>query len=75
MTTNFDELIPKDIILFSIKDISDLGLIKSDYCKKLIYSHQIEVVKLGAKNFISRVELIRYLNSRIIEANNVKLIA
>lgn len=75
MTTNFDELIPKDIILFSIKDINNLGLIKSDYCKKLIYSHQIEVVKLGAKNFISRVELIRYLNSRIIEAENGRLIA
>lgn len=75
MTTNFDELIPKDIILFSIKDISDLGLIKSDYCKKLIYSHQIEVVKLGAKNFISRTALLTYLNSRVIEADNPKLIA
>lgn len=75
MKTNFEELIPNDKILFSIKDIDDLGLIKSDFCKKLIYSHQLEIVKLGSKNFISRTELIRYLNSRIILADNLKLIA
>lgn len=60
MSTDFEELIPKKV-LFSIKEIADLGIIKSDLCKKLIYNRQIEVVKLGNKNFISRVELIRYL--------------
>ena len=60
MYTNFQDLIPQRV-LFSIKEISDLGIIKSDLCKKLILHRKIEVIKLGNKNFISRVELIRYL--------------
>ncbi len=69
MNTNFEELIPKKV-LFSIKEIADLGIIKSDLCKKLIYNRQIEVVKLGNKNFITRTELIRYLKSRTVSAIN-----
>jgi hypothetical protein len=78
MHTNFQDLIPQRV-LFSIKEIADLGIIKSDLCKKLIYNRQIEVVKLGNKNFISRVELIRYIKTRIVSAisskENQKLIA
>ena len=62
MCTNFEEIIPKKV-LFSIKEIADLGIIKSDLCKKLILNRKIEVIKLGNKNFISRVELIRYLQA------------
>ena len=69
MHTNFEDLIPKKV-LFSIKEIAELGIIKSDMCKKLIYNRKIEVVKLGTKNFIARVELIRYLKSRTISAVN-----
>ena len=69
MTINFQDLIPQKV-LFSIKEISDLGIIKNDMCKKLIYNRKIEVVKLGTKNFIARVELIRYLKSRTISAVN-----
>ena len=69
MDTNFEEIIPQKV-LFSIKEISDLGIIKSDMCKKLIYNRKIEVVKLGTKNFIARAELIRYLKSRTISAVN-----
>ena len=65
MHTNFQDLIPQRV-LFSIKEIADLGIIKSDLCKKLIYNRQIEVVKLGNKNFISRVELIRYLQANTV---------
>lgn len=65
MYTNFEELIPQKV-LFSIKEISDLGIIKSDLCKKLIYNREIEVIKLGNKNFISRAELIRYLQANTI---------
>jgi len=65
MHTNFQDLIPQKV-LFSIKDIDELGIIKSDMCKKLIYNHQIEVVKLGNKNFIPRSELIRYLQANTI---------
>jgi hypothetical protein len=69
MDTNFEEIIPQKV-LFSIKEISDLGIIKSDMCKKLIYNRKIEVVKLGTKNFIARAEVIRYLKSRTISAVN-----
>ena len=69
MHTNFEDLIPKKV-LFSIKEIAELGIIKSDMCKKLIYNRKIEVVKLGTKNFIARAELIRYLKSRTISAVN-----
>ena len=65
MCTNFEEIIPKKV-LFSIKEIADLGIIKSDLCKKLILNRKIEVIKLGNKNFISRAELIRYLLSNTI---------
>lgn len=78
MYTNFQDLIPQRV-LFSIKEISDLGIIKSDLCKKLILNRKIEVIKLGNKNFISRVELIRYIKTRIVSAisskENQKLIA
>ena len=69
MTTNFENLIPKKV-LFSIKEIDNLGIIKSDMCKKLIYNRKIEVVKLGSKNFLSRTELIRYLESRTVPIIN-----
>lgn len=65
MSTNYDELIPNKV-LFSIKEINDLGIIKSDMCRKLLYNREIEVVKLGKKNFISRTELIRYLESNTV---------
>ena len=66
MNTNYDELIPKQV-LFSIKEINDLGIIKSDMCKKLIYKKEIEVVKIGKKNFISRNEIIEYLEFNTLE--------
>jgi len=66
-TTDFNTLIPKGI-LFSIKDIESMGLIKSDLLKKLIYSQKIEVTKLASKNFISRTALIHYLENNTIPA-------
>jgi len=42
-TTDYNELLPKGI-LFNIKEINDMRLIKSDMLKKLIYYREIEVV-------------------------------
>jgi len=67
--TNFEELIPQGI-LFSIKQINDMNLIKSDMLKKLIYQRAIEVVKIGTKNFISRTALISFLEDNTIPANS-----
>lgn len=65
--TNFDKLIPEGI-LFSIKEIDTMKLIKSDMMKKIIYNHEIEVIKVGHKNFISRTALISYLERNIVPA-------
>ena len=64
---NYDELLPKGI-LFSIKEIDDMGLIKSDMLKKLIYNREIEVVKVGTKKFISRSVLILFLKKNTLPA-------
>ena len=64
--TDYNLLIPEGVLLFSIKEIDDMHLIKSDFLKKLIYKREIEVVKLGKKNFISRVALIAYLQANTI---------
>ena len=64
---NYDELLPKGI-LFSIKEIDDMGLIKSDMLKKLMYNREIEVVKVGTKNFISRSVLILFLKKNTLPA-------
>jgi len=68
-TTDYNELIPEGI-LFSIKDIDEMNLIKSDMLKKLIYNREIEVVKLGKKNFISKVALVTYLEANTIPAES-----
>ena len=65
--TDYYTLIPEGI-LFSIKEIDEMNLIKSDMIKKLIYNREIEVVKLGKKNFISKTALVAYLEANTIPA-------
>jgi hypothetical protein len=65
MITDFETLIPQGV-LFSIKQINDMNLIKSDMLKKLIYQRAIEVVKIGNKNFISKTVLIKFLEANTI---------
>ncbi len=69
ITTDYNKLLPKGI-LFSIKQIDEMQLIKSDMLKKLIYGREIEVVKIGKKNFISRQILISYLQENTLPAIN-----
>ncbi len=65
--TNYDELIPKGVI-FNLKEIEEMNIIKIDMAKKLISKNEIEVVKIGNKLHISRSELIRYLEANTIVA-------
>jgi len=65
MLANYNEILPSGI-LFSIREIDEMNLIKSDMVKKLILNREIEVVKIGKKNFISRVSLITYLEENTI---------
>ncbi len=64
---DYNKLLPEGI-LFSIKQIDEMQLIKSDMLKKLIYGREIEVVKIGKKNFISRQVLISYLKENTLPA-------
>ena len=65
MKTNYNELIPKRV-LFNLKEIQELGIIKINMAKKLISSREIEFVKIGNKIHVSREELIRYLMDNTI---------
>ena len=47
-----------------------MNLIKSDMLKKLICNREIEVVKLGKKNFISKTALVAYLEANTIPAES-----
>lgn len=67
MRTNYDELIPQGVI-FNLKEIEEMNIIKIDMAKKLIAKNEIEVVKIGNKLHISRSELIRYLETNTIVA-------
>ncbi len=69
IVTDYNKLLPEGI-LFSIKQIDEMQLIKADMLKKLIYSREIEVVKIGKKNFISRQILISYLEKNTLPALN-----
>lgn len=60
MFEKYDMLIPQGVI-FNLKEIEEMKIIKSDMAKKLIYNNELEVVKIGKKIHISRTELIRFL--------------
>ena len=64
-------IIPQGVI-FNLKEIEDMKIIKSDMAKKLIYNNELEVVKIGKKIHISRTELIRFLIANTIRANESK---
>lgn len=67
MRTNYEELIPK-LVLFSLKTAEEIGVIKVDMAKKLIYKGELEAVKIGNKLHLSRTELIHYLERNTIPA-------
>ena len=71
MFEKYDMLIPQGVI-FNLKEIEDMKIIKSDMAKKLIYNNELEVVKIGKKIHISRNELIRFLVANTIMADDCK---
>ena len=48
MNANYDSLLPQKI-LFNLKEVEDIGVIKTNMAKKLIYNGFLEVVKIGKK--------------------------
>lgn len=71
MFEKYDMLIPQGV-LFNLKEIEDMKIIKIDMAKKLIYNNELEVVKIGKKIHISRTELIRFLVVNTIMADENK---
>ena len=71
MTTDFETLLPEGL-LFSIKEIDSMKLIRKDFLRKIIYHKGISVIKMGSKNFISRQTLIEYLEKCVIPATATK---
>jgi len=71
MYEKYDMLIPQGVI-FNLKEIEEMKLIKSDMAKKLIYNNELEIVKIGKKIHISRTELIRFLVVNTIMADDCK---
>ena len=60
MRTNYDEIIPCGV-LFNLKEVEEMKIIKVDMAKKLILKGELEHVKIGKKIHLSRTVLIRYL--------------
>lgn len=67
MKADYDSIIPKGV-LFNLKQIDDMGIIKINMAKKLISRRELEIVKIGNKIHISRIILIQYLEENTIEA-------
>ena len=65
MKTNYNELLPQSV-LFNLRRLEELDILKVDMAKKLIANGAIEIVKIGNKTHVSRTSLIDYL-----EANTV----
>ena len=62
---DLNSLLPKQI-LFSLKQLEDIGLLKVSTAKKFIKNGDIIAVKVGAKLFIAREEIIQYFNANIV---------
>lgn len=69
MTTDYNDLIPQGI-LFNLREIEDMNIIKVDMAKKLIQKKMLEVVKIGNKLHVSRTELIQFLKRNTIMASD-----
>lgn len=54
-------------IMFSLRELQDIGFIKISTAKKFINQGDIEAVKVGVKLFILRDEVIRYFNEQIVK--------
>ena len=71
MFEKYDLLVPQGVI-FNLKEIEEMKILKTDMAKKLIYNNELEVVKIGKKIHVSRTELIRFLIANTIGTNESK---
>ena len=69
MITDYNTLLPEGLI-FSLREIELMKLIKVSTLKKMIQQGKIEKILILSKNFISRHVLIDYLEKNTIEARD-----
>lgn len=69
LITDYNDLLPEGLI-FSLREIEEMKLIKVSTLKKMILQGTIERVLILSKNFISRHVLIAYLEQNTIEARD-----
>jgi excisionase family DNA binding protein len=67
MNTNYEDSIPKRV-LFNLREIENLGLIKISTIKKILSKGELAYTRIGNKLHIARSELIRYLEANTIQA-------
>ncbi|MDK2069190.1 DNA-binding protein [Aliarcobacter butzleri] len=71
MFEKYDMLVPQGV-LFNLKEIEDMKIIKIDMAKKLIYNNELEIVKIGKKIHLTRIEIIKFLVNNTIRADESK---
>lgn len=59
-TNTLDDVLPPRI-LFPLKELDSLGILKVSMAKKLLSQKLLESIKIGSKHFIARTEILRYL--------------
>ncbi len=67
-TTNYQDLLPKGI-LFNLKQIEEISILKVSMAKKLIQNGELESIKIGNKIHVSRTELIRFLEKNTVQVS------
>jgi hypothetical protein len=69
-TTNYEDLLPQKV-LFNLREIESLGIIKISTIKKILANGQIAYTRIGNKLHVARSELIRYLevNTKVKETH------
>jgi translation elongation factor EF-Ts len=69
MLVDYNSMIPKNI-LFNLKELEALKILKISMAKKLIQNGEISITKIGSKIHINRIELIRFLEESTIERHS-----
>jgi len=70
MRTDYNEIIPAGV-LFNLKEVEEMRIIKVDMAKKLIAKGELETVKIGSKLHLSRTVLIDYLQRNTISPSTL----
>ncbi len=67
MKTDFEELVPYGV-MFNLREIEKMKIIKVSMAKKLIMKGKLEAIKIGNKIHVSRNCLIKYLEDNSINS-------